>query len=341
MNKKPTELATGVYVLEAPFPPGFLPPDALGVTLCYLLEDDGGWLMVDSGFNDDVPFDSLCQQLGALGTSINDIRRLLITHFHPDHFGLAGRIKAASDAEVIMHQGDWEMTQRVKETANEWSLEQVLQQVSSFGVPPTELAHYTDVISFGRMLFPPGLVPDTVLKGDDEPVGGGGNLRAVLTPGHTPGHLCLYDGRNRFLFSGDHVLAGITTHISPGYLADDCQLALYLDALEKVRLMDVDMVLPAHEEPFADLGARVDEILQHHDQRLEQVLAALGDRPSSAWQIALQVDWTVGSWDGMDTINRLLAMMETTAHLELLQERGRVTLVEETPWNLYQLVNDW
>ena len=328
-------------MLEAPFPPGLLPPDSLGATLCYLLEDDGGWLMVDSGFNDDVPFDSLCQQLGALGTSINDIRRLLITHFHPDHFGLAGRIKAASDAEVITHQGDWEMAQHVLETANEWSLEQVLQRVRSLGVPPAELEHYTDIISFGRMLFPAGLEPDTVLKGDDEPVGGRSHLRAVLTPGHTPGHLCLYDERNRFLFSGDHVLAGITTHISPSYLTDDCQLALYLNALQKVRLLDVDMVLPAHEEPFADLGARVDELLQHHDQRLEQVLAALGDRPSSPWQTASQVEWTVGSWDDMDVTNRLLAMQETLAHLQLLQERGRVTVVEEAPSNLYKLVNDW
>src|SRR4030042_5592986 len=93
---QPRQLAPGVYMLEVLFPPGWFPPDAPAATLCYLVKMPEGWLMVDSGFNHDYSFDSLCRQLDSLGISLQDIRWLLITHFHPDHMGLAGWVKAYS-----------------------------------------------------------------------------------------------------------------------------------------------------------------------------------------------------------------------------------------------------
>ena len=327
-------------MLDVPFPPGWLPPDAPAGTLSYLVEEEGGWLMVDSGFKDDACFDALCQQLAVLGTSLKDIRWLVLTHFHPDHFGLAGRIKAASDTRVVMHRQDWDVAQFIMKSAEEWSIDQVMQWAKSLGVATSELEGYQQMVSLGKVLFPKDVEPDIVLEGEEEPLGERGNLRAILTPGHTPGHICVYDERNKFLFSGDHVLLGITTHIAPSFLTSDNQLGQYLAALQKVRRLDAELVLPAHEEPFADLSRRVDELLEHHEQRLEQVLAAVRDHPSSPWEIASKVEWTVGLWEQMDALNRLLAIQETLAHLHLLQERRRVAIVEEGGLSLYKVQDD-
>ncbi len=215
-----------------------------------------------------------------------------------------------------------------------------LEQVSSQGRVWTfcgNVCHphcYARVFEFGTALFPTDAEPDLLLDGEDQPVGNAG-LRAILTPGHTPGHVCVYDERNKLLFSGDHVLTGITTHITPGILSNDDQLSRYLESLEKVRALDVQMVLPAHEHPFANLSERVGQLLEHHEKRLHQVLAPIRHHALSARDIASQVEWMVGLWEQMDGINRLLAIQETLAHLRLLQERGLVITKEKEGVNLY------
>ncbi|MCX5999448.1 MAG: MBL fold metallo-hydrolase, partial [Chloroflexi bacterium] len=248
--------------------------------------------------------------------------------------GLAARLKAEADVEVTMHRLDWEMAQYIMKSSDEFSLEEVLDWMRSLGVPESGIAGYAQLLSFGRLLFPADFQPDILLEGDDTPLGEG-KLHAILTPGHTPGHVCVYDKERRLLFSGDHVLGKITPHVGPSLLTDDDQLGRYLASLEKVRQLDVDLVLPAHEEPFGNLSRRVDELLQHHEERLEHVLAVLQDHPSTAWGIATQIDWAGGSCQQMDVTNRLLALQETLAHLQLLHHRGQVAVTESDGVTLY------
>jgi glyoxylase-like metal-dependent hydrolase (beta-lactamase superfamily II) len=321
-------------MLEIAFPQGWFPPDAPAGTLCYLIRQRQGWLLVDSGLKHQSCLDSLRQQLAALNVSPRDIKWLLITHFHPDHFGLAAEVKAMSGAQIILHRLDWDVLQFIK-AAKGLSGETTSQWLTSLGVLPHELDGYDRVFEFGTALFPAQVEPDLLLDGEEQPVGDMG-LRAILTPGHTPGHICVYDEENRLLFSGDHVLTGITTHIAPGILSDDDQLGQYLEALKKVRALDVQMVLPAHENPFERLGERVGQLLEHHERRLEQVLAPIRHSALSARGIASQVEWVVGLWDQMDGMNRLLAIQETMAHLRLLQERGAVITTQKDGMNLYR-----
>ena len=332
---KPARVAPGVYMLEVPFPPGWFPPDAPAGTLSYLVEQQDGWLLVDSGLNHQTCFDALCRQLAVLGMSLRDIRWLLVTHFHPDHYGLAGRIKSAANPKVIMHRKDWDMIQFVAKEGETWSEDTFVEWATYLGVLPAEMDMYRQVVSFGRGLFPSDVVPDILLEGDEQPVGDSGNLTAILTPGHTPGHVCVYDQRNKILFSGDHVLVGITTNITPSFLGGGDQLSDYLNALRRVQRLDVNLVLPAHEQPFSHLDRRVDELLAHHDRRLEQVLDAVTRHPSSPREIASQVRWTVGVWDEMNGMDRLLAIQETLAHLHLLQGRGSIALEEKDGLSLY------
>jgi glyoxylase-like metal-dependent hydrolase (beta-lactamase superfamily II) len=322
-------------MLEIAFPQGWFPPDAPAATLSYLVRQREGWLLVDSGLKHHSCLDCLRRQLAALNVSPRDIKWLLVTHFHPDHFGLAAEIKAMSDAQIIMHRLDWDVLQLIIKAAGGLSSETFNRWVTSLGVLPQEMEGYDRVFEFGTALFPRDVEPDMLLDGEDQPVGDMG-LRAILTPGHTPGHICVYDEGKKLLFSGDHVLTGITTHITPGILSDDDQLGRYLEALEKVRALDVQMVLPAHENPFERLGERVGQLLEHHERRLEQVLAPIRHDASSARGIASQVEWVVGLWEQMDGINRLLAIQETLAHIRLLQERGAVITTQKDGVNLYR-----
>ena len=322
-------------MLEIAFPQGWFPPDAPAGTLCYLIRQGQGWLMVDCGLKHRSCLDSLRQQLALLNVSPRDIKQLLITHFHPDHFGLAADIRAMSGAQIILHRLDWEVLQLITRAAGGLASEEFNRWVTSLGVLSHELEGYDRVFEFGTALVPSDVEPDLLLDGEDQPVGDTG-LRAMLTPGHTPGHVCVYDEVNRLLFSGDHVLTGITTHITPGILSDDDQLGRYLESLQKVQSLDVQMVLPAHEVPFPRLSERVGQLLQHHETRLRQVLDPIRHHALSARDIASQVEWVVGLWEQMDGINRLLAIQETLAHLRLLQGRGAVVATEKEGVNLYR-----
>jgi glyoxylase-like metal-dependent hydrolase (beta-lactamase superfamily II) len=291
--------------------------------------------MVDSGLKHSSCLESLRQQLVLLNISPGDIRWLLITHFHPDHFGLAAEIRAMSGAQIILHRLDWEVLQLITRAAGGLTSEEFNRWVTSLGVLPHELDGYARVLEFGTALFSADVEPDMLLDGEDQPVGDTG-LRAVLTPGHTPGHVCVHDEENRLLFSGDHVLTGITTHITPGILSDDDQLGCYLESLQRIQSLDVRMVLPAHENPFPRLSERVGQLLEHHETRLQQVLAPIRHHAMSARDIASQVEWVVGLWEQMDGINRLLAIQETLAHLRLLQGRGVVVATQKEGVNLYR-----
>lgn len=336
--KRPIEFASGVYMLEVPFPEGLFPPDSPPCTLCYLIKQSSGWLMIDSGFNHSSCFDALCEQLAALGLTLRDIRWLVITHFHPDHSGLASRIKAVGNPHVIMHRTDWDVVQLITTPLENWGTG-LEDWAGALGMMSNELEQFRHVAVFGRGLFPVTLAPDILLEGEDSAIGDTGTLRALLTPGHTPGHISIYDKRNRFLFSGDHVLLGISSHITADLFGDDDMLGNYLDSLRQVRLLNVDLVLPAHEKPFTGLSRRVDELLLHHEVRLDQVLSAVGSRPTSPRDIASQVQWTTGVWDGLDGMHRILAIQETLAHLHLLKNQGQVDMVQQDGKSLYKQVS--
>jgi len=340
MKEMPQQVAPGIYMLKVPFTLGLRSQGHESVTLCYLVREDKGWVMVDSGYNDKGSFDVLCSQLASLGISLKDIRWLLITHYHPDHSGLANRVRTASGARVVIHQDDWNILRNIVGSSEEWNIHGLVPWVRSLGVPSSELEIFQQTAMFGRDLFPRGLEVDLLLQGEENPIGESGRLRAILTPGHSPGHVCIYDEENKVLFSGDHVLVKITPHISPSHLTSYDQLGQYLNALRKVQHLDVKLVLPAHERPFTHLSQRVDELLQHHSHRLDEVAAALSDHILSPWEIACQVGWDVGEWEQMDGTNRVLAVRETVAHLQLLEQRGRVAMVEREGVNLYRLVEN-
>ena len=322
-------------MMEVAFFIGLAARDRESVTLCYLVDDGDGWLLVDCGYNDAGCFESLCSQMDSIHVRLSDVKYVLVTHYHPDHSGLANRIKEVSGAQVVMHEDDWRILQSVVASSEMWNIHGMIPWARSLGVPEGELDGFLKTATLGRSLFPSGLNPDILLQGEDNAVGDSGRLRAILTPGHSPGHVCFYDKNERLLFSGDHILAGITPHISPSHLTSYNQLGQYLDALRKVRNLDADVILPAHEAPFGELSKRVDELLEHHRVRLDEVMEAISRGVLSPWDIARHVEWSVGKWEQMDATNRLLAVRETVAHLQFLESQTMVTRLDRDGQTFY------
>ena len=174
--------------------------------------------------------------------------------------------------------------------------------------------------------------PDVWLEHDTSIPVGARTLDAVHTPGHTPGHYVFADRAAELLFSGDHVLPTITPSIGFGVPQTPQPLGDFMASLSRVRSLPDLMILPAHGPVAPSSHRRVDELLLHHEDRLEQCLTALRDGARDPTQVAGELGWTRHGhvYDSLDFFNQGLASMETKAHLELLVARGQATRTEHT-----------
>ena len=147
---------------------------------------------------------------------------------------------------------------------------------------------------------------------------GGTSLKALWTPGHAREHLCLHDADRELLFSGDHVLPKITSHISHHTFIEGDPLTDYLKALDRVRDLSVKTVLPGHERIFHNLSGRVSELEAHHERRCGEILAALKGGAKTVFEVSSVVSWDSQPWDNMAFWTKRMAAAETYAHLVYL-----------------------
>ncbi|MDR3565421.1 MAG: MBL fold metallo-hydrolase [Negativicutes bacterium] len=306
-----------------------LPNNPLGTVNVYLIKTADGCLLVDAGWNTEEAYQALLKGFERAGVSLADLRILFITHTHPDHFGLAGRLQQETHAQVLLHPAEsiWIDQQRSFGTR---LISDGASWLAQNGFPLDDLATLRQTL--------PALGRSQAVAKIDRLVQDGEHLRlaefeleAVWTPGHAPGHLCLYDRQRQMLFSGDHVLPNITPNIGFSMAPGSNPLADYLAALKKVAALPARLVLPAHGDVFSDLPGRVREIEQHHANRLSLMLAAIHEGDKNAYQVAASVPWTEGAISLMelDTVSKFFAVAETSAHLELLVSRGSVTKAQQ------------
>ena len=171
--------------------------------------------------------------------------------------------------------------------------------------------------------FRPLAAPDRTVDDGERVDVPGWDIRAVWTPGHTPGHLCFHAPEQRLLLSGDHVLPSITPHISISRRdRGGDPLGDFLDSLAKVSGLEADEVLPAHRQRFGDLAGRAAAITDHHLDHLRDIEAILADGPASLWQIAARLKWN-RPWQDFPLALRRSAVNETAAHLRYLTGRDR------------------
>ncbi|MGY1836853.1 MBL fold metallo-hydrolase [Blastococcus sp. SYSU DS0510] len=285
--------------------------------------DGGGLGLLDTGWESEAGWTALAEGLASLGGSVADVRGVLVTHLHFDHLGLAARVRQASGAWVAMHPADADAVRRLTATEAQAAVDAEVAFLVRLGAPREEalgdVGGAENLSGFQRMA-----VPDRHLEDGDRAAFPGWSLRAVHTPGHTPGHLCFAEERTGLLFSGDHVLPRISPNVSSTTGGSPDPLRDYLDSLAAVRSVRADEVLPGHEWRFRGLADRADALTAHHERRLTELLGAIRAHPGSTpWDLAAHLTWS-RPWEQYARRMRIFAVTETDAHLRLLASRGLV-----------------
>ena len=300
---------------------------------CYLVEvSPRKYVMVDSGW---------ARTGGDLVGRVQDvlgdvtIERLLITHLHPDHFGGAKAVIRNYSSRVSYHK---------RETLHRSYYYSVFNRGMAYaadqlGFPTDVLETVRGAISVTRSIVPE---PDSYLVEGETIRTQLGPWRIMHTPGHSPGHVCLYRSSDGTLISGDHILPGETPNVAfypiPRYDA----LRSYLASLAKVKRLLPSAALPGHGNVMRDVSKRVETISSHHEERLREVLQCLRGGERSVAEVTSAVKWSRGSYESLGHINRWLAVMETIAHLEFLvgcgvtrrvKGRGRRYRLESPDWS--------
>jgi len=298
-----------------------MPEGSLKYINAYLVQGDNGYLLVDTGWNTEEAFDSLKKQLAAIGINIKDISQIVLTHIHPDHYGLVGKLKRLSRAEIALHYLEKDLIKsRYINTDN--LLQQIARLLHTNGVPPAESSEL-QTASMGMLKFIAPTLPDVTFHGGETIPTGVFTFQVLWTPGHSPGHICLYEPTKKALLSGDHILPTISPHIGLHPQSSDNPLGDYIDSLNTVKQLDANLILPGHEDPFTDLAARIEKLIQHHKQRNSKILALIKAKPKTAYQISAGMTWLSDkngvNWQNLSPWNKRLAISETMAHLETMR----------------------
>ena len=285
----------------------------------WLLEDGDGWTAVDTGIARPEVKDAweriFAERLGG-----RPLRRVIVTHFHPDHVGLAGWLKERTGAEVWMPLAEWAFARMLTLDQSDATHATTVAFYRAAGFDPADLA----AVASGRGRYASSVspIPLTFRRyREDEtiPIGGRG-WRVIVGLGHSPEHACLWCEELRVLISGDQILPRISPNIAVWPHEPEANpLALYLESLEKFRaLSDEALVLPSHDRPFRGLAWRLDELAEHHRDRLRHTWAACSS-PATGADVLRRLFTRK-----LDSHQLMFAIGESLAHLHFLIGEGAI-----------------
>jgi glyoxylase-like metal-dependent hydrolase (beta-lactamase superfamily II) len=309
------EVTPHIYRIKVP-----IPEEQLGYTNCYVVKTDDRNLVIDTGLNIPSCLDLLRRGLADLRV---DLERtdIFVTHMHRDHVGLAGEL-AKEGSRVFMGRHDFGEMRDIERNGR--FLHSAAEYSRLTGFPESDLARAFSF--FEQHLHRP--IPDHAvsLLTDGEVIDVGDfRFQCLVTPGHSKGHVCLYEGSRNILFSGDHILGTITPNVQ-SRLDGDNPLNDYLSSLRRIHGLDVMLTLPGHRALVHDCRHRIEELIEHHEKRAEEVLSVVkksGNR--SIYSIASRITWSIGSaWNKSSSLQRLFAVGETLSHLTYLEAEGQI-----------------
>jgi len=320
-------VADGIYQLQLPL------PFALRIVNVYLLHGANGWTIVDCGINTAAGRDTWFAAFRELNITPADIEKIVLTHTHPDHFGLSGWMQNLADdagrdvpifvspledeqvrlvwrGEAQMNFGSWMIENGMPETmAQDVDSSMGDTRAMTLPHPPTlELLNPGETIRLGERDF-------QVFQGQ----------------GHSDGHLLFYDADDQLLLSGDHVLMKITPNIGLWTQTAPDPLGRFMTSLRELQGLPVRLALPGHKRLIENWSGRIQELLGHHEERLELTLEAIADHQETPYDVAERIfqtsRFTAHEWR--------FAIAETLAHLQRLCLSGKI--IQEGDQQRYQL----
>jgi len=289
------------------------------------LADGAELTLIDTGPQDPPTLDALRAELRARGVAFKDIRRIIVTHAHVDHFGLAAQIVAESDAPVLSHRlNQWWLTDFKREWERRYDF---YRDVFARSGAPLEYAEKV-VAGMQRLADYADSVPAdhfVPLEEGDALRLGGEPWRVVYAPGHAHGLICLHDPASRTLISSDHLLRDITSNpvMEPsarGETARPRALIDYMASMERTARLNVGIALPAHGEPIDHVSALVNQRMAFHRARLDQIEQQLECCAQTPYEICNILFPKLRSFD------TFLGLSEVIGHLDVLEAEGRVRL---------------
>ena len=305
----PEEVFPDIHRIEVP-----LPKNPLKAINSYVVRGRDRFLVIDTGMNRPECLKAMLASLEALSVDLSRTD-FFATHGHSDHIGLVSELKAAGSRVFVnpieaAHLLDPDLWNGLAAAAR------------AHGFPNPEAAIQAHP---GRRYLFSGRPDFTHLQdGDALPIGRY-TFRCVATPGHTPGHLCLYEPEAKILFSGDHILDTITPNIS-GWGRESDSLGEFLESLDKIAAYDIRLLLPGHRNLIWDHHRRIAELKEHHRSRIGEVLGILGREGQTAYQAASRMTWDIdcARWEDFPMLQKWFATGEALAHLLHLERAGRV-----------------
>ncbi len=304
-----TEVFADIYRMEIP-----LPRNPLRAINSYLVRGGDRWLVIDTGMNRSECLEVMRAALNALAIDLHRTD-FFITHCHSDHIGLVSALKTEA-SQVFLHPRDAALILN----PNLWGELAGAARAHGFPDPDTAVEQHPG----RRYLFRGHPAFAARREGDPLPIGQYA-FRCVETPGHTPGHMCLYEPEARILFAGDHILDPITPNIS-GWDGQADPLGAFLKSLDKIAAYDVRTILPGHRHLIPDPLRRIGELKEHHRVRLQEVLTLLAREDQTAYQVASRMTWNINyaRWGEFPVSQQWFATGEALSHLLHLEQTGRI-----------------
>jgi len=319
------EILPGLFRLKIP-----LPDSPLKYLNSFVIKGPNRCLIIDTGLNRRECLEAMQDGLSSLGIDLKSAD-IFITHLHADHFGLVTKL-ATDTTQVYFSRPE-------KELIESWEgFGAMIAYAGQNGFPENELQAALDKHPGAK--YGSEWMPDMKLLEDGDGIDVGNyHFKCVATPGHTMGHICLYEPDKKILVAGDHILIDITPNIQ---CWSDVQnpLKYYLKSLDKVYNLKVDLTLPGHRRLINNHQSRIEELKRHHLDRLSEVLSILKSGALTAFQVASHMTWDIDSesWDKFPVAQKWFATGEAISHLRYLEEDGKLTRDSDGKMTLYARV---